>query len=561
MKINRYVIKVGGESGQGINTVGEILLKILKRSSYSIFGYREYPSLIKGGVASFQIDIGDRPINSSSSKCNVLLCLSRGSVKKYLFDLNKNGILIHNLPFLRMSEIEEEFITLNSIEVYFVDTNKIIKEIETTSIVTNSILLGALSKYLRLDNERFLITLLEIINKEKYAEINKIAFNKGLEIEFKKESRFNLIKNKKDTLLMTGNEAIALGAFRAGVRAFFSYPMTPSSSILTYLSEIKDKTKMIVRQVDDEITAAQMMAGAMFMGTRALTATSGGGFDLMSETVSMLGMIESPGVFILGQRPGPATGLPTWTSQSDLNLAIHSGHGEYPKIVISISSPVDAMEIIFRAFNLAEVYQIPVIVLTDKLIAESHFQIESNFKKINIERGLTDDSSDRYSVRKNGMIGRWLPGEYDRTYVLNSDEHLSDGSITEDSIEVQEMFRRRMDKLDMIKDTIPEPEFFGANDPDILFVGWGSTKNVMIDYINISDKRVGYLHWTYLYPFKTGDFLEIANRSKKVVLIENNFSGQIGNLIQLETGFKFKEKILKFDGRPFFIDDLEIWHV
>lgn len=339
----RISVKIGGESGQGINSIGEILAKSLKRSGFFVFGYREYPSLIKGGYASYQIDISDSTINSSSRYTNLLICLSRVSLLKYLRSINQNGILIHNLKHLTLDEKDNQFIRDNNIKIFYLDSDELLQKVGAKKIMSNTIFLGILGHLLGLNQESVGEILAEIINKgEEILNQNLASLNAGY--DYAKTLSLDVLtqelgrdESTKSNLLISGNEAIALGAYGAGARAYYSYPMTPASSILTFLSEIKGKTGMVVRQVDDEITAAQMMIGSMFMGTRAFVGTSGGGFDLMTESLSLAGIVENPAVFILAQRPGPATGLPTWTAQGDLDLAVHSGHGEFSRIVLAAS--------------------------------------------------------------------------------------------------------------------------------------------------------------------------------------------------------------------------------
>lgn len=564
MNLKRYAVKIGGESGQGINSIGEILGKSLKSTGFYVFGYREYPSLIKGGFSSYQLDFSDLEIKSTSKSCDLLVCISRVSTFAYLKTLRSNGTLIHNLKQLNFSEEDQSFISENNIKVHYVDTDELITSIGAKKIMANTVILGIVCGLLGIDFKVTADILSIIINKS--AEVlkqNQDCLQLGYDYVAKNNisiTQFEFQKQEsiKDGLLISGNESLGLGAYAGGVRSFFAYPMTPSSSILTYLSEIKGETKMLVRQVDDEITAAQMMIGAMFMGTRSLTATSGGGFDLMTESLSLSGMSETPAVFILGQRPGPSTGLPTWTAQGDINLAVYSGHGEFPRCVLSISDAADAYLIIQKAFNIAERFQIPVIVLTEKQIAESLFYVSKFGENLPIERGLSGstefNSSDRFKYSESGISERWLPGQSNSTYVGNSDEHGEDGSLTEESDVVHKMYSKRMKKLDTLKAEITEPEFFGDENAEIIFVGFGSTKNVMIDAMNLADKRIGYLHYEYIYPLKTDKFMSLSG--KRVVIMENNYTAQLGKLITQETGYIFKEQFVKFDGRPFFVEDV-----
>ncbi|OIO45055.1 MAG: hypothetical protein AUJ41_01315 [Candidatus Pacebacteria bacterium CG1_02_43_31] len=569
---NRFVVKVVGESGQGVNSIGEVLAKALKDNGLFIFGYREYPSLIKGGDASYQIDINNQEIKSSSAQCDVLMCLVRSSFKKYLTSVRKNGSIIHSVVKLTLTPEEEFFVKENKINIEFIPAKDIAIELGGKRIMSNTIMLGAIWQIFGLEIRKMEDNIKEIFSKKPdVIEINLKCLNAGFNYDLSKLQRPKLeirqTENFKDDLLMSGNHAISLGAIAAGVRVFYAYPMTPSSSILSYLSSVYHETGMIVKQIEDEISVANMAIGSMHMGARTMIATSGGGFDLMTEAVSLTGITETPFVCVIAQRPGPGTGLPTWTSASDLNLAIYSGHGEYTKCVIAAHDIASCYTVTQQAFNIAEKYQIPVIILTEKQIAESIFQVDKMPQDIPIERHILEGeelknitSLDRYKNTESGVSPRWLPGSCDAVFDANSDEHLSDGSLTEDAFPAKEIYQKRIRKEEYLLKDLPEPEVFGSQDPDISFVGWGSVKNTMLDVMDILNergkKKIAYLHYEYVYPLKIGVFQNFAKNAKKLVLIENNATGQLGNLITSKTGVLFKNRLMKFDGRPFFLEDI-----
>ncbi|MEK7218856.1 MAG: hypothetical protein AAB728_05325, partial [Patescibacteria group bacterium] len=385
----------------------------------------------------------------------------------------------------------------------------------------------------------------------------------------------------KGHLLLTGNHAVGLGAIHAGVRVYAGYPMTPSSPILTYVAEVQNKTGMAVKQAEDEITAAQMVSGAMLMGARALTATSGGGFDLMAETLSLNGLIENPTVFILAQRPGPATGLPTWTAQGDLLMAVHGAHGEFPRCVMAASGSQDAFPIMAEAFNIAEEHQVSVIVLTDKQLGEALYtQQPYDQTQTQLRRGklITDPAqlaalkpADRYDPSvPDGVSPRWLPGAKAATYCAQGDEHAADGSDDEGAANAKAQMEKRMRKVETLRSSLPSPECWTADSGqwtvaredesfDLLLVSWGSNRTVIEDVLKDSSfagKKVGFLHYTYLWPLKTEVLERLAKRAKRMALVECNAQGQLGRLIRMECGLEIKDKILKYDGRPFFYDEL-----
>ncbi len=569
----RTVVKVAGESGQGVNSVGEIVAKSLKESGYNVFGYREYPSLIKGGYSCYQIDIADQAIKSSSAEADLLVCLSRVSVHAYLKTIRQNGQLLHILPKLEFSTEEKEILAERQIKVEYVDAGKIALGAGGTGIMANTVMIGILLHLLGLSEQVVLRVLSEeFARKPEVLAANKACVAAGREYQLESITPpvMPTVTNPAldDAYLLTGNHALALGAVAAGVRAYYAYPMTPASSILTYLASWYHQTGMLVRQVDDEISVAQMTIGSMFMGTRALCATSGGGFDLMTESVSLAAMTETPFVCILGQRPGPATGLPTWTATGDLNLAVYSGHGEYSRCVVAASDIESCYDLVQRAFNIAEKYQIPVILLTEKEIAESLFCVTKLPDAVPIERHLVETAelaqlkpSDRYKATETGVSPRWFPGTSPATFDGNGDEHLADGSLTEESEPVKVMYEKRMRKQEVLLSELPEPVLYGEKDPTLVLVGWGSVKNTVVDALphlaqHYPDQKIAYLHYEYVYPVRTETLKKLADSGAKMVLIENNYTGQLGALLTQHTGMLFPHRILKYDGRPFFIEDV-----
>ncbi len=574
--LHRYTIKVGGESGQGVNSVGEIIARSLKQSCFFTFGYREYPSLIKGGFASHQTDVSGTPVLAPSRDCSVLLCLSRVSVHEYLPTVRFGGIVLHTIPRMDLSQSELELIAERHLIVVYVPAVEEAIAAGGTRVMSNTFLIGVLWQVLSLPLE--LATKVmerEFADKPKVIAPNTACLQAGfvwpLPEILKPVTLTNYCQiehSRGDDLLLTGNHSLALGAVSAGVRAYYAYPMTPSSSILTFLAGWYHQTGMLVKQVEDEISVAQMALGSMFMGTRALVGTSGGGFDLMTESLSLSAITETPFVCILAQRPGPATGLPTWTSSADLNLAVYAGHGEFTRLVIAASNAADCYTLIQHAFNYAEEFQIPVIVMTDKQIAESLFQLDELPAAIPIERNLVHagdlqklEPEDRFKITESGVSLRWLPGEVDATFVGNSDEHLEDGSLTEAAIDSKAMYDKRLRKESSLIEKLPDPELFGPVSASVVFVGWGSVKNTVLD-VQIRwnelhpDHAFSYLHYTYLYPLKPEIFLEVVQRVERVILIEQNALGQLGGLITQHTGYLFVEKCLKYDGRPFFVEDV-----
>ncbi len=579
--LNRYAIKAAGESGQGVNSVGEILAKALKESGLYSFGYREYPSLIKGGWSSHQTDISDQPVHAASHYVDVLFCLSRLSLHAYLDSVKTGGIVLHSLKNMAFTMDEQELIAARQLTVVYVPTDLMALEVAGKSLMGNTVMIGLVWQLLGLDLE-FVRQVLrqEFARKPAVIEPNLKCLETGYtyplppELAEKMKSqpsvreRFTIVPNLERDALLTGNHLIALGAVAAGVRAYYAYPMTPSSSILTYLAQNYKQTGMLVKQIEDEISVAQMAIGSMFMGTRALIGTSGGGFDLMTESVSLAGMTETPFVCVIAQRPGPATGLPTWTAAADLNLAIYGGHGEFARCVIAASDSESCYLAVQHAFNLAEEFQTVVIILTEKQIGESLFQLKDLPADVPIERHLVSkeeceslQSNDRYAITESGVSKRWLPGQSDTTFDGNGDEHLPDGSLTEDAWPSQQMYEKRLRKQASLLAELPEPVIYGPASAELTLVGWGSVKNAVTDVLPKwnelhPDLSINYLHYEFVYPLRTDKLNSLISAKQRLVLVENNATKQLGGVIAQATGYLFAKAWLKYDGRAFYVEDI-----
>lgn len=553
--MERLRIKIAGESGAGLLSTGEIVMRALQDMGYYLVADREYPSIIKGEHACFTINASSEPVHALCQEVDVMMAIERQSLEVYIDDLKDGGVLVYGQE--RQLNMKETLEKAEGRGVQFVHQNARTIAIDNggSVLMQNIVLVGMLWKTLGFPYE-----FIEAEVKRKFASKPRLL---AIDLKCLKEGydgaetkmELKVPETKNDTILMNGTKSIALGAIHAGCRAYFAYPMSPSSGILKYLAEYASETDMLVKQVEDEISVANMALGAMHMGTRALCGTAGGGFDLMTETVSLAGIIETPFVVVIAQRPGPATGLPTWTGQGDLDLAIYGGHGEFPRIVIGCGDSADSFDLIQHAFNLAEEFQTAVMVMTEKAIVKSQWTIPAfEQEKIPVVRGLAEGEK-RYEITESGLSNRWLPGTSDNFYYANSDEHLEDGSLTEAAGPAGEMYAKRMRKLDLIEDVLPEPEIYGPKDAKISFVGWGSSKNVMRDVIAERDD-VNYLHFSFVWPLKVDVLKKFFEENKNVHLIEGNYNGQFGNLVQAKAEVKFDGRLLKWDGRSIFVDEV-----
>lgn len=553
-----YNVLIGGSAGQGMDTLASLFQRSLHRHGYHVFVHKDYMSRVRGGHNFIQIRFSDVPLVSHRDQLDLVVALDETTVKEHLPRLQENGFLL-----------ADEEIKNQSDQMISFPINKSAKEAGNAKTYT-SVFLGLLLKWYGLPLEQTEAFLLETFH-DKSPEANVKAFQAGAALT---KGKVELPSGPlSDHLLIDGNQAIALGAIAAGVTFYSAYPMTPSTSIMNTLAAHQVEAGIVVEQAEDELAAINMAIGANYAGIRAMTGTSGGGFSLMTEALGLAGITETPLVVANVQRPGPATGFPTRTEQSDLSFILTASHGEIPRIVISLRNPEESFYQTARAFNLSEKYQVPVILLSDQYLADYTVTVPVfDVSRITIDRHLSDDSSyseehpyQRYALTDNGLSPRLVPGKFPGQVVLaDSDEHDEDGHITE-SAEVRiNMMKKRMGKLEMIKDEMQEPWHIGDAHPDILIVAWGSIAGPLEEAINRlreedETRSLGALVFGDLWPLPTNQLTSLAEKAKIIVNIEQNFTGQLAKLIRQETGLHCSKNILKYDGRqmtPEFIVEL-----
>lgn len=360
--------------------------------------------------------------------------------------------------------------------------------------------------------------------------------------------------------MLNGNQAIALGAMAAGMKFCAFYPMTPATSIPLFLASHAKDMGLIVEQTEDEISAINMAIGASFTGAPSMVATSGGGFALMTEGVSLAGMTETPIVIVVAQRPGPATGLPTRTEQADLEFILHAGHGEFPRAIMTPGTPEECFYLTYKAFHLAEASQGPVFVMTDQFLADSYRAVEpfdlSNLKHVQggntTLKGISIPYM-RYQLTNNGISPRLLPGVTDQLVVADSDEHTEDGHITENLTMRKKMVEKRLAKLHVLLQEIVPPIYVGEEGPEYLLVSWGSTYGPALMAGNLlreRNKAVANLHFSQVWPLNEAQFLNKLLAAKEVISVEGNATGQFARLLRRETGFHISRYVLRYDGLP-----------
>ncbi|MCK5107805.1 MAG: 2-oxoacid:acceptor oxidoreductase subunit alpha, partial [Nanoarchaeota archaeon] len=395
---------------------------------------------------------------------------------------------------------------------------------------------------------------------------NKNYSDFGFKLKTQKRKEKSLYK-KKDKIMLTGNFALTLGAIKAGCKFLSAYPMTPSTSIMQYFAKHEDKAGIVMKQAFDEITAINMALGASFAGVRSMTSTSGGGIALMTETISLLGLSEIPLVIVDVQRPGPATGLPTRQGQGDFRFILHIGHGDFPRIVLAPGDYEECFRDTFKAFNLADKYQVPVLIISDKHMASSLMTVKPfSMAGLKINRGKLLSNEQvakikdfkRYANTTNGISSRSIPGQK-AVFRSSSDEHDEYGNIFEDGDNRIVMEEKRMRKLEYAIKDIPLPKLYGPKNADVTLISWGSTKNAIleaVDMLNKQGKKVNFMHFCYLFPFHKDYVTKFLKKCKKVACIEENISGQFAGYIREQTGIKVNKKINKYNGSAFFPEEI-----
>jgi len=562
----QYTWKIGGEAGFGIMTTGLLFSKIATGRGYNIFDFVEYPSLIRGGHNAYEVTISDDTVSSLKKEIDVLVCLN-----KETFDTHKNRCA----PKAKIIFDPEVFTPEGDIIPIPVTFTAILKELQGQVIMKNIIALGSSLAIMGAD----LIEMNSILatqfgrKGEAIILLNQQFAQKGFDVVLStSQEHISPMLTKKESpkkMVVTGNEAFAYGAVAADCRFYSAYPMTPSSGVLTSVAAWGKKTGMVVRHAEDEIAVINSALGASFAGVRSSVGTSGGGFALMVEALSMSGITELPIVVFISQRPGPATGMPTWTEQAELLFAIHGGHGEFPKIVLAPGDHQEMVELTLQAFDLADIYQLPVIVMSDMLLSESHRsipydEIQAKIKKYIPNRGKlvssADESYKRYLMTDDGVSPRLVPGGVKTFYQANSYEHLEDGHTTESDVERIKQVDKRARKIKTyLSNHFIIPTTIGdIQKAQTVFVGWGSTKGVANEAVKKAKemrKDVAYIHFSYLYPLDKNKIKTLfSDSSKQYILVENNSEGQLGKLLQMEVGISFENKILRYDGRPLAVE-------
>lgn len=549
-----YSMMIGGTAGQGVQTVSETLSTILTRSGYYVFSVESYESRIRGGHTFTLLCVGGKQLLGARKSLDILVCLNEETYERHIHEVHPEGVV-----FGKVKDQPQR----KDVRVFPIDFEGEALRLGNR-IFANMVATGTVLAILGIPLQKAQEYLQEVFGK-KSAEVvakNEEALKRGAEIvtNFGLEGKYPLpLHDPTPRYLISGNEALGLGALLAGCTFYSAYPMTPSTGILNFLASRAQEYGLVIEQAEDEIAAINMAIGASYAGARAMTGTSGGGFCLMCEGLGLAAMTETPIVVVDAQRPGPSTGLPTRTAQGDLLFVIHASHDEFPRFIFAPRDPEEAVNIVIRAFNLAEKYQVPAIILSDQYLADTKWSYDVFSVQERPERPLLPNRVPkpykRYALLPDGISPRLFPGD-EHLVVADSDEHDEFGHLTEDLLTRKAMQEKRMKKLKLMRQEMRFPFFIPGKDATLL--GWGSTWGVLLETrkeLQKKGKEVGIVHFSDLYPLPQG-LREFLAGLPVPVVVEHNFSGQLAMLLSRETLLSFPKRVCRYDGLPFLVEEL-----
>jgi len=549
-----------GEAGQGVQTVEFLLTRLLKLAGHHVFAMKEYMSRIRGGANSTTIRVANHRVSACIERMDILIPLSKGAVEHVAKRISPKTVVLGEQGVIGNPPV------LQTCRFFDIGFTRIATEVGN-KIYSNTVAMGAVSGLLGVEVEHLKSHVRHFFagKPENIVEDNvrtaEAGYRAACGLDLPKELRLcdEVDARVKEELLVNGAEAVSMGAIAGGCNYVCSYPMSPSTPVLTFLAQHGRDFGMIVEQVEDEVAAVNMAIGAWYAGARALVTTSGGGFALMAEGLSLSGMLETPVVIHLAQRPGPATGLPTRTEQGDLQFVLNAGHGEFPRIILTPGTLEDGFYLTQKAFNLADKYQVPVFVLTDQYYIDSYYNIPRlNLGSVKVEKHVIETAKDyrRYAFAEDGISPRGIPGYGEGLVVVDSDEHDEEGHITEDLDLRVQMVDKRLAKGDALGEEVIPPELIGPQDYRNLVICWGSTYHPVKEALErMGRDDTAMLHYKQVYPLheSTVDYLSAADRT---FIVEGNATGQFANMISLYAGIDIDEGILKYNGLPFSVEEI-----
>ena len=565
--------KVGGQQGEGIESTGEIFATAMNRKGYFLYGYRHFSSRIKGGHTNNKIRVSTSPVHAISDDLDILIAFDQETIELNHHEMREDSIIIADA---KAKPQKPENCVAQLIELPFTSTAKELG----TALMKNMVAIGATSALMDLNTSTFETLIDNMFSKKgnKVVDMNIQALNMGYDLMKQQVTNVNgdfTLENGSGHphLYMIGNDAIGLGAIAAGSRFMSAYPITPASEIMEYMIANLPKVDGTVVQTEDEIAAATMAIGANYAGVRGFTASAGPGLSLMMESIGLSGMTETPLVIINTQRGGPSTGLPTKQEQSDLMQMIYGTHGDIPKIVVAPTDAEDAFYLTMEAFNLAEEYQCPVILLSDLQLSLGKQTVKTlDYNKIDIRRGeiiqsdierAEDDKAyfKRYALTTSGVSPRPIPGVKGGIHHVTGVEHNEEGKPSEAPMNRQNQMEKRMRKTESL--VINNPVLLNEHDDeaDILYVGFISTKGAIeegAERLERQGVKVNTMHIRQLHPFPKDIVQQAINKASKVIVAEHNYQGQLSSILKMNT--QVNDKLVnqtKYDGKPFLPYEIE----
>lgn len=546
-----FSVRICGEAGQGLLSAGKLLLTALAKSGWEVYAHQDYESRIRGGNNFFQIRIAEHSLMAHSERVDLLVAMTAQSFQVFSTDLSRDSLAVHPGPV--QSDLHQ----------YLADFKAIARDSGGSPKMANSAAAGFIWAFAARETtvlEEELAKFFSGLSEDMVlGNIRAVRAGFALAREYGVEPRTVVSKSSGKRLLLRGNDAAALGAIASGLKYISAYPMTPSTGIVEYIASAAQEAGIWVEQAEDEIAAINMAIGASYAGARAMTTTSGGGFCLMTEAVGLAGSAEIPVVIVDGQRPGPSTGLPTRTEQGDLLFAINAGHGDFPLAVLAPGSIEECFTIMPHAFNIADEYQIPVIVLTDQYLADSFQTLTPpDLDRISINReniGKAEAGYKRYTLTETGISPRVFPGSEPAVVVSAGDEHDEEGHLIEDAPTRIAMMEKRMKKLELLRRHALPPVYWGSENPDLVLLTWGSTWGVARQAMEKLPGGVGLIHLPQLWPLPTDKIRELLPEQSPAYTLEGNYSGQLAALLRMHS-FQVKGSLTRYDGRPLSADSI-----
>jgi len=561
-----FAFAIGGAAGQGIATPGNILARLFVRRGLHLNAYNAYQSIIRGGHILLTVRVKTEPVPTHGDKLDLLLCLNQDTMTRHARHLVAGGHVIFNSDDVQPSEVAQ------GVEICGLPVKELTND-NRNKLVQNTVALGAMVNLLRADFKVLEEALLQQFkNKgQEVADENVGMARAGYQYAKAHFKSFPdaLPEGKKPLAVWTGNEAIAMGGAAAGVKFYCAYPMSPSTGVLHWMAKNARELGIMVRQIEDEVGVANVAIGAAHTGARTMCATSGGGFALMTEAFGAAAMMEVPVVFINVQRAGPSTGVPTKTEQGDLWQALGASQGDFERIIVAPRDALDAFRTLPELFNLVDHYQCPGLVLSDLLISEGTFSVNPDDVDMHpkIDRGAlivaSKDARDtngyrRYQDTESGISPRAVPGVPGHVHVIATDEHDEEGILVSDEFtnphKRRQMVEKRARKLNDFLKKVEAPKIQGPADAEVTLVGWGSTEGVLKEAVELLGQQgvaANYLSVKWIKPLHADEISRALSKAKKILVVENNFSGQFYRYLRSESGLSVHGHIRKYDGEPF----------